>query len=222
MSLMIRGAKVAVLTRVGGRIHPGMYRGDPGLFSWIGKAAKTLTGAVAGLGIPVVSGVAGTVNRVLGGSGGMVPMPISTAQALPGGVPSLPVLQAPRGVGISVGGPGGVQIGAFPQFAPEAPMQAVQTPQGMALVPCATKGTHLNRSAYVRTGPAHARNLQLIEKGTVCVKNRRMNPLNPNALSRSLRRIVSAKRATAWLQKVSLTGSAARRCGCGPKRRRKR
>lgn len=218
MSLMIRGAKVAVLTRMGGRVQPGMYRGDPGLFSWVGKAVRTVTGAVSQLGIPVISGVAGTVNRVLGG--GMMPVPVSTAQALPGGVPSLPVL-APRGVGISVGGPGGVQIGSFPQFAPEAPMQAVQTPQGTALVPCATKGTHLNRSAYVRTGPAHARNLQLIEKGTVCVRNRRMNPLNPNALSRSLRRIVSAKRATAWLQKVSLTGSAARRCGCGPKRRKR-
>jgi hypothetical protein len=37
-----------------------------------------------------------------------------------------------------------------------------------------------------------------------CTRNRHMNPLNPRALSRALRRITSAKRATKFLSRVTV------------------
>lgn len=45
------------------------YRSRGGLFSFIGSAARTITGAVAAAGIPIVSSAAGVANRILTGSG---------------------------------------------------------------------------------------------------------------------------------------------------------
>ncbi len=62
------------------------YRGDPGFFSFIGKAIKGAAGIVSKLGIPGLSGVAGVIG---GAAGRRMPVlrgpPIMGGQAFPGG-----------------------------------------------------------------------------------------------------------------------------------------
>lgn len=84
------------------------YRGDPGLFGFIGKALKTGLGVVSKLGIPVVSGVAGMGAGIIAGrpkAPAMYQRPIMQGQALPGGRQVLPV-PGIRGM-IQRGVPGG-------------------------------------------------------------------------------------------------------------------
>lgn len=70
--------------------------------------------------------------------------------------------------------------------------------------PCA-KGYHYNKTGY------YTKRYGWIPAGTVCVKNRKRNPLNPRALSRSISRISSAKSAAKFLSRVSVRESG---CGC--------
>lgn len=165
----------------------GMYAGDPGLFSFLGKAIKGGLGVVSRLGIPLVSGAAGVAGGLLGGALG--------GRAGPG----LP-------------GPTGGFAGAVRRFAGPMPI-SLQTqvptpgvvgaaqrflPGGATGMQGCGNGTRPNKSGYfLRDG-------SFIAPGTVCVKRRRMNPLNPRALSRSMRRIESAKRATAVLSRITI------------------
>lgn len=74
--------------------YAAAYRGDPGLFSFIGKALKTGLGVVSKIGIPVVSGIAGTVLGAVSKRPRapiMTQAPIMRGQALPGGRQILPV-----------------------------------------------------------------------------------------------------------------------------------
>lgn len=81
--------------------HRGDYlrsaRGDPGLFSFIGKALKGGLGVVSKLGIPVVSGVAGLAGRALGGR---------AAQALPAGPAGMTMPISRMGPVVSMPAPG--------------------------------------------------------------------------------------------------------------------
>lgn len=61
--------------------------------------------------------------------------------------------------------------------------------------PCAA-GYHYNKTGYF------TKRYGWIEKGTVCVKNRRRNPLNAKALNRAGRRLVSAKKAAHFLDRI--------------------
>ena len=90
--------------------YMGAYRGDPGLFGFLGKVVKTGLGVVSKLGIPGVSGVAGIARGFLGGGR---PMPVSRAapfQAFPGGQRMMPGI--PAAVHRAV--PGG-RTGMFPK-----------------------------------------------------------------------------------------------------------
>lgn len=91
---------------------------------------------------------------------------------------------------------------------PGGPMIGTQTtyssPKPSPGQPCPV-GYHFNRTTY------YTKNGR-VDKGTKCVKNRRRNPLNPRALSRSMSRITSAKRAAHFLDRIQI----------GPKRRRAR
>lgn len=114
------------------------YRGDPGLFSFIGKALKTGLGVVSKLGIPIVSGAAG----ILGGR----------ATARP------PVLYQQR---------------------PSAPIMSGQRFPGGALPVPGIKG------AIQRGVPGGATGYM------TGARRRRMNPANPKALRRAIRRQAS-------------------------------
>lgn len=191
---------------LGVKVAKGGYAGDPGLFSFVGKAIKGVAGAVTG-GVKgflkggvtgALSGAAkGGLSAVLGSRGrpvlkstaGMVPMTV-------GGAPPSNSGFMP-GTGIQYRGPGGggINLGYFPAApdtgggaAPGSPATYI-SPSGQAC-----RG-HMNRSGYF-TQQGY------VPPGAKCVPNRRMNPLNPRALNKAMRRIVSAKKAANFLNKI--------------------
>ena len=157
----------------------GSY-GDPGFFDFLGGIAKKVTGVVSRLGIPFVSGAAGVARGLLGGQGpGMGP--IGTGRG------EFPVLLQQGGT--PAGQPIQTGLGRRQAFFPGG---ATGMGEGCG------QGHRPNKSGYwLNSG-------QYVEPGTVCVKRRRMNPLNPRALSKAMRRIESAKRATAVLGRITI------------------
>lgn len=204
MSLAIRSAK---------QPYMGRPMGDPGLFSFLGGVAKTVAKGVGGF---LTGGIPGAIGAVTNQPRAAIPgastagstppiMPVSVAgQAMPGtGIqvqfPTLPVIG---------GGGGGVAIGRFTGGAAGGTPVAV-APNGKV---CELKGFHLNKSAYYRhRSRVFGVDAELVQPGQVCVRNRRMNPLNPRALSRAMTRIASAKRAASFLGRVTIR----KRKGCG-------
>lgn len=181
--------------------------GDPGLFDVIGKAlggvVKVAGGAVGGF----LSG--GPLGAVKGGISALIPAPKVAAQSFAG----LPVLRA----GGTTALPGGVPtVSSFgPSSGPGTAMQRQNC----------TKGYHLNKSAYF-----HKRLNMWVDEGSACVRNRRMNPLNPRAASRAMRRLDGFSKATRSVEKMmvkmarrnapkSRGGFGARKVGCGCKKR---
>jgi len=158
---------------------PGM-QGDPGFFDFIGKVVKTGLGVVSKLGIPLVSGAAGVAGGLLGGGRGPG---MSQPLFAPGGRPML--MQG--GVPVTQRRPGIIAAG-------QAMVPGGQTGMGAG---CG-QGFRPNKSGYYVNGG------QYVEPGSVCVKRRRMNPLNPRALSKAMRRIESAKRATTVLGRITI------------------
>lgn len=149
------------------------YRGDPGLFGFLAKAA----GAVIRTAVPG----GGALLDVAGGILKARRPPGTSLATIPQVGPPVPQLrsqvQVQTGGLINVGyqqmGPGG---------AAQVPM--VQGPDGKL---CQLKGYHVNKGRYfTRAG--------VVEPGTKCVKNRRMNVLNPKALRRGLRRAYGFKK----------------------------
>lgn len=135
--------------------------GDPGFFSFLGKAI-------------------GTVGRVVGGALGLT-APAAPRQLPPPGAVTPPI--APP-----AGRTGGLQV-QFPPFTAH-PMvrisgQRFQPQAGVPPTPIggiAPKGHHLNRSSYfLRDGT-------FVPEGTRWVPNRTRNPANPRALRRAISR----------------------------------
>jgi hypothetical protein len=125
----------------------------------------------------------------------------TASQFAPTTTPKLPVLPGAGSVQIDSTRTSGVQLfpGTF------AGTQTVYTsPAGAAGGHACPVGYHWNRTSYY-TKSGH------VAKGSKCVKNRRRNPLNPRALSRSMSRIHSAKKAAHFLDRIQI----------GPKRRRR-
>jgi len=130
------------------------YRGDPGILSFIGKAAKAVTGIASTLGIPG----AGLANK------------------------AVTALQGPQQTGL-------ININQNKMLPPGGLQGPVGTmlPGGFLPGLCNIKGTHANKSGYFkRSGPLTG---VYIPKGSVCVRNRRMNWANGRAVSRAERRI---------------------------------
>lgn len=69
---------------------------------------------------------------------------------------------------------------------------------------CCPSGYHPNRSAYFTRGIRDGGGPRWVNKGTVCVKNRRTNPLNPKALSKAGARLYQGKQVNKWLNKVEV------------------
>jgi len=158
----------------------GMYAGDPGLFGFLGKAIRTGLGVVSKLGIPIASGIAGTV-----------------AGFIPGG-PGLPGPVTPTVSRFA--GPMPISLQTQAQVPTRGFRGAIQRaiPGGATGMEMCTTGSRPNKSGYwLQSG-------QYVEPGSVCVARRRMNPLNPRALSRAVRRIESAKRANNLLNRITI------------------
>lgn len=178
------------------------YSGDPGLFDVIGKVVggigKIAGGAIGGLlsGGPIgaiggaVSGLAGAIGVKSGGAAQAVPVSKATlptvsgkntfalpqASALPGTGLQIPTITP---VGTSSAPSSGASIGANGQLC--------------------LRGYHLNKSEYF-----HKRLQMVVQPGTACVKNRRMNPLNPRAASRAMRRLDGFSRATKSVERMMI------------------
>ena len=174
----------------GGRaVLPGGYMGDPGIFGDIFSFGKKLVGAATGvvskLGIPVVSGVAGMAGRFFGGRAAIPGASTQPIYQMPGRIPPSP-LALPGGIPLGIRGMG-------------APLQLPVSAAGAAL-PAAVRagGYHLNKSSYFLMDGT------FIEKETRWVKNRRRNPGNMRALSRSLGRVKSAKKMASALSLVTI------------------
>jgi len=181
MSLSMKVARVQ--TQGSGRIMPGV--GDPGFFGDLFKK------------------VVDVGKRIIGGS--------------PIGAAATTIFQRPPP--ITVQGPSILPINVFqqqPLGLPPSP-QSQTTPLqrlGQQLIPggktgfelngngmgCAT-GHHPNKSDYfLKDGT-------FIQKGTRCVKNRRRNPLNPRAMDRAISRIVSGKKASSRMGRITIRKS---------------
>jgi len=201
--------------------------GDPGLFGFLGKAI----GGVASLAGRIIPGpigaVAGLAGRALTGSKGTSvvvssrPFPgvLRTAGSMGGSPPLLPGSVFPPG--INIGGPKGITIGSrsgpsiesfggggFNQplgvMAPGGGTTGALVGRG-AGTPC-VRGYHYNKTGYF------TKRYGYVEPGSVCVKNRRRNPLNPRALSRAMARLSSAKQATKFLSRFSIREEGCRKC----------
>lgn len=147
------------------------YRGDyyKGDFLGIGKALRkvvgTVSGVVSGLGIPVVSGIAGAVHGIA--AGGKL-----TVQPQPNAFSGTSMI---------------------PAFGPPTGMES-QAPVGTMLrnefIPgCQLKGTRPNKSGYYKQRTkGNPADVVYIPPKSVCVKTRRLNVANPRALRRAVRR----------------------------------
>jgi len=183
----------------GRRIGPpgfvGDYMGDPGIFGSIFKGLKSIagigTGIVSKLGIPVISGVAGGLSGILAGRAGIPGASTQPIYRLPGVIP-----QRPQGLPGSGFRPLALQQ-PVPGFA--GAMQRLVPGGATGMVPSASMGGyHLNKSSYFLMDGT------FIEAGTKWVKNRRRNPGNMRALSRSLGRIKSAKKMASSLSQITI------------------
>jgi len=190
------------------KIAKADYMGDPGIFGDIWKGVKSVgriaTGVVGGLGIPLVSGVARTAGSILFGARNTIPgastfatppPPMSVSIAAQGSMPGTgrsgalafnPPFGGAPGMGF---GPIGIGEGARGFGAQAGPV-----------APAAT-GYHWNKTGY------YTKSSGWIEPYTRMVKNRRRNPGNMRALSRSMGRIKSAKKMAAVLGTITIRKS---------------
>lgn len=195
------------------------------LFGFLGKVA---TGFIAGGPLGAIAGGAshfikptsgGTTAQ--GGTTMALPRvtttnPISSTQSvLQRAAQSFPVLRANPQINIAKVGPGMPPPPLIPQQPDSTRTSGVQLfpgafagtqtqyysdpkpPQGGA------RGYHLNKSGYYTKGGNY------VAPQSRWVKNRRRNPLNPRALSRSISRISSAKNAAKFLGRVTVRDKAA-------------
>lgn len=209
--------------------NAGGYRrgaqGDPGIFGFLGSAIKGI-GKVAGF----IPGIGSTIEKVTGlvggGLQGIEGQPKTIKAATLG---NMPILRqsgtSSPGLGFALPLPAGG--GMLP--APSKPGTVTQTSRNMGIttVDRPPSGYHLNKSGYWSNGTDLIPGAHWVAPGTVWVKNRRTNPLNPQALSRSLRRMQGFARATKTMRseagKVASAVAGPRRssgaCGCKTRKR---
>lgn len=201
------------------RVARARYSGDPGFLSGLasivgGVATGFLSGGPLGAIRGGVGALATSSSTQVGGLKTGLVTPIPQGSALPGtGVQvQLPSI-GKQGVSM-----GGIQIGSFGAGA--SPSQAVLMAAGPNGKGCLS-GHHINRSTYYTQRGK-------VEAGTACVKNRHMNPLNPRAASRAMRRLAGFSRAANSVEKMitklarrsaprrasGFTSGGRRKCGC--------
>jgi hypothetical protein len=168
------------------------YRGDfLGIGHALGGIAKTVAG-VASFALNPAAGIASIAGSII--KKAQPPAPAPHPNPLQGTAVAPfqgPLLSVGQGI---VQGPAGLANFAMNLGGSDKTMQqpvGTMTKQGIIPV-CGIKGTHQNKSGYYkRAGQSTG---IYIPKGSVCVKNRSMNPANGRALRRALRRATAFKR----------------------------
>lgn len=189
------------------RIAKAQYRGDPGIFSFVGKALGAVAGVVSKVVPGPIGAIAGLANKVLtpGKPVASTGKPLNPSINVMSMGSATPVLLAQQQQAAQPNQYGLVNINR-PQL-PMAPGNQTQGGFGGSQstgAPC-ERGYHRNKTGY------YSKRYGWIEAGSVCVKNRKRNPLNPRALSRSMSRLSSAKKAAKFLGAVSIREKG---CGC--------
>lgn len=199
-------------------IQRSQYAGDPGLLSFLGKAAGAVVGAVVPGGKTIVSAV-NMVGNALRPMQKMTGTSVSSPTMFAAPAPSLPSL------------PQGPQIGLVninrPQMAPPLTMgpgnNGNQTQSGFggqaSTSAACPPGYHRNKHDYC------SKKYGWIPAGSVCVKNRKRNPLNPRATSRAMSRLTSTRKAIKHIAKFfgdnhRRPAAVPAKAGCGCKGRR--
>jgi hypothetical protein len=202
----------------------GYGAGDPGLFSFLGKAI----GAVANV---ATGGIAGTVYNTakqlltkrpspagpmptLWATGSLAraqsaqlvaPSPRPALMPAPIALPGGAIVRADSvKVSGSTIGPGGsiFSTGQATLYGPQIGAPGAAT-GAMVCGDGRVRHTHANKSGYFLKGGTY------VAPGTRCVANRRRNPLNPRALSRAMSRVAGAQKAVRSLirfERVSKKG----------------
>lgn len=193
MSLAVKSSRAALIAQRPTVRRAGM-RGDPGIFGDIWSGIKGVGGAIVGGATGLLTGgPLGAIGGAVRGSG-ILGDPKPPALPAIGNVPFINprqgLQQAPTGV--SVGGlfPGGAK-----------PYAALDYTNGNGHRPGSKEGLpsgyHWNKSDYfLKDGT-------FVAAGTQPVKDRRRNPMNPRALSNSMKRLEGAKRFQAKLSGFS-------------------
>ena len=177
--------------------YMGDYMGDPGIFGSIFKGLKSVAGIGSGivskLGIPVISGVAGGISGLLRGRAGIPGASTQPIYQVPGRIPPAPLALPGSGAMTRIG----AGIRGLPALRdPQLPVTFHGGPPEPSMGTAG--GYHLNKSDYfLKDGT-------FIRKNSRWVKNRRRNPGNMRALSRSLSRVKSAKKMAAVLSSVTI------------------
>lgn len=175
-------AKAGASPTSGAMISRRAYMGDPGLFGFLGKA---------------VGGLAKTIGKATG---------LIDEPAQPQIQYIQPPQQRPGGFAVPFPGAGDLRVrpgAALPGGAPFLQREIRSNAQPGTKLACPS-GYHPNKSDYfLKDGT-------FVAAGSKCVKNRRTNPLNPKALSRSIRRLEQGKRAAKRLDRINIK---CKRCG---------
>lgn len=190
MSLALKQSKARMgrSAQSGAMISRRAFMGDPGIFGFLGKAAGGL--------LKTVGKATGLISE---------PAPPPTPQFVPQQRQTAfsPIQQRPTGINPPFGGPPGAGFGLPGTDRRIGFGEPTGRPQPGTKLACPS-GFHPNKSDYfLKDGT-------FVAQGTKCVKNRRTNPLNPKALSRSIRRLEQGKRAVKRLDRVAIK---CKRCG---------
>jgi len=204
MSMAIKASTVRARSgQFGANIQGAQMRaalqGDPGLFGFLGDAFRK---GVSFIRDPVGT-IAGTIAGVLTGSQGLSGGPGNGQVVTNGQIISSGPIVAQSGfqqqpiidINFPFQGEPGIGVTFNPFGSQSSPSTALGVQNGNGA--CAV-GSHLNKSSYF------LKNGTFIQKGSRCVKNRRRNPLNPQAASRAISRLVSAKKATRSIDRFSI------------------
>jgi len=186
-------------------IKAAKFQGDPGLFGFLGSAAKKLAGAAISTFVP---GPVRTVGRAAIGAvtSRLRPSPLpfnvpSRSGGFGGGaaVRRLTAGPARPGIGTPVTRVPGVR-GLAQRLLPGGATGFETVAQGGAgIVP---KGFHLNKTGYFLSSPEEFGTF--VEPFSRFVRNRRRNPGNMRAADRAVSRIESAKRMAKRLSRISI------------------
>lgn len=208
------------------------YAGDPGIFGAIGGALKgALGGILSGNPLNAITGaISGAVSGAKGTPTKTIKAATLGANFNPTGM-SIPVLKSPlmaprvgpggggASVGLQLPGGGSIGFGGIPTVGINAGSVGGvgYYEPGTAVGPVMKRG-HLNKTGYFLKDGTY------IAPGTKVVANRRQDPLNPRALSRSLRRMQGFARATKHMRsqaaKVANSVAGPKRHSCGTGKRR--
>jgi len=187
-------------------IKAAKFQGDPGLFGFLGKAARGLGSLAVKTLVPAPFrlGAQAALSRlapsVSSGAGFQVPgrvqssVPLAGARRLQGfgparpGIGSTPVTRTP-----------GVR-GAVQRILPGGATGFEVAGGGPGMLP--PRGFHLNKTGYFLTSAAEFG--QFVEPFSRFVRNRRRNPGNMRAADRAISRIESAKRMAKRLSRITV------------------